>query len=274
MHRQLARTMKSGPVGFQWTRFFTQIASPRPRALLLDYDGTLAPFRVERDQATLHPALRAPLQAICQARQTRVVVISGRALHDLIPLLGLEPLPELWGCHGWERLLPDGQSRAPELAPELRAALNDAREWAAAAGLGARCEWKPTGVALHWRGMDEQELRPLRERAQAAWSSLTGDLEIDLREFDGGLELRARGRDKGYAVAQILRELPANAVVAYAGDDDTDEDAFAMLAGRGLTILARPSYRRTSAELWLRFPDEWARFLEAWVAAEREGGEP
>jgi trehalose-phosphatase len=252
-------------------RFFEGIAGARARALLLDYDGTLAPFRAERDQATISPPLRDALLGICRAGRTRVAIISGRALDDLIPLLRLEPLPELWGSHGWERRLPDGRVQAPELTADLQDALAAARRWAESAELDGRCEWKPAGVALHWRGLDGAQAEELRARGRAAWEPLTRGLELDLREFDGGLELRVTGRDKGFAVAQILRELPADAVVAYAGDDDTDEDAFKRLAGRGLSVLVRPAYRETFADIWLRSPGEWTRFLETWLAADMEG---
>jgi trehalose-phosphatase len=264
--------MKTGTTNFHWTRFFDGIAVARSRALLLDYDGTLAPFRVERDQASVHPDFRDALEGICRSGRTRLVVISGRALSDLIPLLRLDPLPELWGSHGWEHRLPDGQYQVPELAAGLQAALEAARQWAHSAGLNGRCESKPTGIALHWRGLDEGQVEDLRRRGRAAWEPLTHGLELDLREFDGGIELRVAGRDKGYAVAQVLRELPAESVIAYAGDDYTDEDAFKALSGRGLSILVRPSYRGTSADIWLRSPDEWARFLDAWMVADREGG--
>jgi trehalose 6-phosphate phosphatase len=264
--------MKTRKSDFQAARFFAGIAGSRPRALLLDYDGTLAPFRVERDRATVHPDLHDALAGICRAGRTRLVVISGRSLRDLVPLLRLEPLPELWGCHGWERLLPNGDYFAPDLAPEVRAALEAARCWAESARLNGRWEWKPAGIAVHWRGMDERAIEELRKQACAAWEPLARHPEINLRKFDGGLELRVTGRDKGYAVAQVLRELPDEAVVAYAGDDYTDEDAFTMLAGRGLSILVRPAYRETAADIWLRSPDEWTSFLNAWMLADTEGG--
>ena len=37
--------------GFDIEHFFAGLAAATARALLLDYDGTLAPFRVERVQA-------------------------------------------------------------------------------------------------------------------------------------------------------------------------------------------------------------------------------
>jgi len=263
--------MKTRKPSFEWGRFFTQIAEDRPRALLLDYDGTLAPFRVEREHAVPYPELRDALANIVHAGRTRVVVISGRALGDLIPLLGLEPPPELWGCHGWERLLPGGEYCGPELEPTVTRALEQAHRWARAAGLDGRFERKPAGIAVHWRGMEAGSVERLEACVRAAWEPLARAPQLELHGFDGGLELRAAGRDKGYAVARILRELEDDVIVAYAGDDRTDEDAFRALSGRGLSILVRPEYRETAADLWLEAPHEWVRFLEAWMAADMEG---
>jgi trehalose 6-phosphate phosphatase len=263
--------MKRRKADFDWDRFFQEVARTRHRALLLDYDGTLAPFRVERDGAIPNPRLRVAVEGIVRTGRTRVVVISGRALSDLIPLLAVEPPPELWGCHGWERRLPDGEYHGPQLAPPVRDALEQADGRARSAGLDRRCERKPASIAVHWRGLDQQPAQKIREHAQAAWEGLTTQAGLELREFDGGLELRASGRDKAYAVACVLRELEDDAIVAYAGDDQTDEDAFDALSGRGLSILARPEYRETRADLWLQSPDEWARFLEAWLAVDTEG---
>src|SRR5215472_16009868 len=89
--------------GFDLDRFFAGLGRARKRELLLDYDGTLAPFRVARDQATPYPGVREILGAMQRSGHTRLVVISGRAIADLEPLLGLDLPLELWGSHGWER---------------------------------------------------------------------------------------------------------------------------------------------------------------------------
>jgi trehalose 6-phosphate phosphatase len=259
-------------VNFGWGQFFREISRDRPRALLLDYDGTLAPFRLERDQAFPYPGLRSLLAEIVRTGRTRLIVISGRALRDLIPLLGLQPLPELWGCHGWERRLPDGRYQGPELEPAVKDALEQAQQWVRSEGLNGRCEQKPASIAVHWRGMDAGQIQQLRARVRAAWRPLTDNAGLDLEEFDGGLELRAVGWDKGRAVAQVLRELDDEAIVAYAGDDRTDEDAFRALSGHGLSILVNAEHRETAADLWLQPPHELARFLTAWLAADRKGG--
>jgi trehalose-6-phosphatase len=52
--------------------------------------------------------------------------------------------------------------------------------------------------------------------------------------------------------------------IAFLGDDLTDEDAFQVLRGRGLTILVRADHRETMAEAWLKPPAELIDFLERW----------
>jgi trehalose-6-phosphatase len=88
-----------------------------------------------------------------------------------------------------------------------------------------------------------------------------------LLPFDGGLELRAPGKNKGDAVAAILAKPDSRVAAAYLGDDETDENAFRAIKGRGIAILVRPEPRPTAADLWLRPPDELSRFLRDWLAA-------
>ena len=75
--------------------FFKRLSKVQHRALLLDYDGTLAPFHLHRDQAFPYPGVMEILDAIMEAGYTRVVLVSGRWTQDLLPLLGLKQLPEI-----------------------------------------------------------------------------------------------------------------------------------------------------------------------------------
>ncbi|MDX1532544.1 MAG: trehalose-phosphatase, partial [Rhodothermales bacterium] len=136
--------------------FFAHVRSAPSRVLLLDYDGTLAPFRVERDQAVPWPEARAAVVRLLAEGTTRVVVISGRAVDDLRPLLGVEPPPEIWGTHGWERLRPGEAVRTVDPGEAARAAHARAREAAEALpDAGGRVEVKPATVAVHVRGLPD-----------------------------------------------------------------------------------------------------------------------
>ncbi len=255
-------------------QFWSDLAASQKASLLLDYDGTLAPFRIERNQATPYPGVREKLAAIRADTETRLVIISGRAIDDLLPLLGLDPPPEVWGCHGWERLTADGQR--PEVAlPKLaQAGMDKARRWLEEQGLNDFCETKPASLALHWRGRSAGQVKALRARLLAGWQPLAAAHQLEIHSFNGGLELRCPGRSKATAIESILAELAAATSVAFLGDDLTDEDGFEALKGRGLSVLVSGELRQTHADLQITPPSGLFDFLDQWyINAPRKGRE-
>ncbi len=247
-----------------------QAANP---VLMLDYDGTLAPFTVQRDEAVPYPGLRPLLEAIGTETDTRLIIVSGRAIDDLLPLLGLEHPPEIWGCHGWEHRLPNGRHYLVDFPAEGQKALTEARSWAQQRELGPHFEVKPVSVAVHWRGLPPRQIEALRTETTDAWTPLAEKGGLELHPFDGGIELRCPGRDKGSAVRQILQETTAGASLAYLGDDLTDEQAFSALGDRGLSVLVRTEQRPTAADCWLRPPEELLDFLRQWLKICSEKGD-
>jgi trehalose 6-phosphate phosphatase len=242
---------------------FFAVAARRRRLLLLDYDGTLAPFCPDRQRARPYPGVPGLLDRI--AAHTRVVIVSGRAAAEVGILLGCRKRPEIWGSHGWERWLPGDP--APPTAPVPEPArLGLARALAAAAEVDglASCERKPVGLALHWRGLEPAAAERLRRAVQPRWQRLLQASGLHMQPFDGGLELRVPGRDKGFAVATLLAENPGPVSVAYLGDDRTDEDAFTALGERGLSILVRPQWRPSAASIWLQPPTGLYALLRRW----------
>ncbi len=247
-------------------QFFIRLREGPERLLMLDYDGTLAPFTARRDQAVPYSGLRPILQALAAEKRCRTVIVSGRAAADLPPLLQLDPLPEIWGSHGWERLLPDGTYVPPPLDAQTDTVLAEERDWLRSLFPTERIERKPASVALHWRGLDHEIQMTLRSLASKRWTNLDRQAAVELHGFDGGIELRARGRSKADAVRTLLDEFSAPPVAAYLGDDQTDEDAFAALGHRGLRVLVRNEARPTAADLHLVPPGELFTFLEQWTS--------
>jgi trehalose-phosphatase len=215
--------------------------------------------------------MTALLQEIIVNGRTRVVIITGRNAHEVIPLLAVHPSPEIWGCHGLERLRPDGTCETPRVEEPVLRALADADRWLKYQGLHNRAEFKTAAVAIHWRGLDEATAEETRSQVLLGWFPIAQSTPMELLEFDGGIEMRMPGRDKGDAVRTILDEIGPEVPVAYLGDDLTDERAFLALGTLGLSVLVRPEWRKTGAALWIRPLEGLREFLTRWLQACREG---
>jgi trehalose-phosphatase len=251
--------------GFDLSRFFERAGHSPARVLMLDYDGTLAPFQVRPERAVPYPGVEELLDAIMAAEASRVIIVSGRPVGDLVPLLNLRRRPELWGAHGWERLAPDGRGARIEPDEGARRQLREGERLARAlARDGGRVETKPASVALHWRGASALAAAKMRDALPQAWEPLAAEGDVEVLPFDGGVELRARGRSKQHAVETVLSETVGDGAVAYLGDDLTDEDAFRAVKPRGLAVLVRAELRDTAADLWIRPPRELIAFLRRW----------
>jgi len=250
---------------FNLAAFYAELATASERVLMLDYDGTLAPFKIRPDQAVPYPGIVELLDALMTQGDTRVVIVSGRRASEVAALLSLRQPPEIWGAHGWERMSGDGVVAVQETPEEIRQALESAEAAADAFRRGgARLERKPASIALHWRGLPAIMIAKLRTQVQEAWAPLAGQGLLELMTFDGGFELRAHGTNKEHAVRTVLAESGVDCMAAYLGDDVTDEDAFRAVKDRGLAVLVRAEPRETLADLQLRPPRELIAFLQHW----------
>ncbi len=253
--------------GFISSAFAMRLVDAPQRVLLLDYDGTLAPFAPDRVNAFPYSGVPRLLEQIMNTTGTRVVVISGRPARDVPRLVGINPAPEVWGSHGLERLHPDGRYEMPEIQGDVLACLERVAAELEFRGLRQVTEMKPAAIAVHWRWLPSSKLEEVKATAYRVLSRGTGNPALRLELFDGGLELRIRGPNKGDAVRTIVSEMDSDVPVAYLGDDVTDEDAFRALCGKGLSVLVTPKYRFSAAQIWLKPPDDLIRFLHDWLSA-------
>ena len=247
--------------------FLQYLAKAPLSVLLLDYDGTLAPFSKDRARAVPYEGVTNVLQKIVDAGRTRLVIVTGRDAREVGPLLGLQPPPEVWGAHGLQRLRPDGTCEMPEIPSRVAQALGDARRWLSYQDLQDLAEIKPGSIAVHWRNFDETAASELRSRILLGWFRIAQRASLELLEFDGGVEMRMANLDKGDAVRTIVAEMGPDVPIAYLGDDAADERAFQALQHRGLNVLVRPTPRATSAQVWLKAPEDLLEFLSRWEEA-------
>lgn len=247
--------------------FFDGFAPTSRPLLLLDYDGTLAPFHADRFQAVPWPGVRELLESIQIQNKTRIAVITGRPAQEIAPLLGLHEPVEVWGLHGFERLDCHGHIAREDLPGAVVQKLDELRGQLRHDSFGGLFESKPNAAVMHWRGVSPEEAANIEQRTRRLFEPAAQLDGLRLLPFECGLELRA-GRDKGGAVDALLAANSERKPVAFLGDDLTDEAGFRALKGRGLSALVRPEWRETEADVWLKPPEELKIFLKKWADAE------
>lgn len=218
--------------------------------LILDYDGTLTPIVASPDAATLAPSLRQTLRQLAANSKTRLAILSGRSLLDISARVGLKNVV-YGGCHGLEiegagfRFRhPTARARAVRVRMAARVLTRQLHRFP-----GAFLERKGMTVSLHYRKVPRRrrgDLVNLATRVRRQVPGLTLLPGKDVWEFVPRVDW-----GKGQAALWIARRLartlrPHRVVILYAGDDATDEAAFAALKGRGATV--RVGARRGRAE--------------------------
>jgi trehalose-phosphatase len=232
---------------------------------MLDYDGTLAPFQVDRMRAFPYPGVEARLDRIDRGA---LVIVTGRSARELLTHFPFARRVELWASHGREHLTAKGEYQFFELTAEQSTQLAAVESGLTGTSVPpSAIERKPASLAVHWRGRPVDAQHALRELIAQLYTPLKGNPAIELLPFEDGLEFRATGRTKGDAVQAVLASRASNFPVAYLGDDLTDEDAFAALRPDDLGLLVRQEPRATLGSHWLRPPEELLTFLDDWIHA-------
>jgi trehalose 6-phosphate phosphatase len=239
---------------------------PDRTALLVDFDGSLAPIVGRADDARPLPGALSVLSRLA-TRLGRVAIVSGRPVGFLARHLGVDGVA-LVGLYGMERSIDGAYSVDPRVEP-YRAAVA-----AATAELEARLPAEVVepkaglSVTLHWRPAPEQA-DTIREIAR------------DVGRRHGLAELRTRMAielrppidvDKSGATRALVEGFE---VGAFAGDDRGDLPAFAAvrdLRARGVPGLSVCSASAEApgvaaeADLVVDGPAGVVRLLEALAA--------
>lgn len=253
----------------QLDHFFSSLRSVQAPLLLLDYDGTLADFRIDRFTARPWSGVRELLTNIQSYSRTELRVITGRPADEINALLQLPTPVEIWGLHGAERLYTDGRREMQEVPPDALGKLNELRARLRQDAFGGLFEDKPNAAVMHWRGHSSQRARLIEQKTRALFEPAAQVKGLSLLPFESGIELRA-GRDKGGAVRAIVDQYGTDKPVAFLGDDLTDESGFRAVnrvKNPHVSVLVRRAIRETDAEIWLKPPEDLRWFLRQWMNA-------
>jgi len=260
-----------------WETIQTRIQQAQTLFLFLDYDGTLTPI-VSRPELALCPAeIKRHLVNMRDLPNVRLGIISGRSLEDLRKKVGVPGITYV-GNHGLEIESPDGRQKkmlSPVRKRELKRITRNVQNVLKQIPK-ILFEAKGPILSVHYRNVSRksvarisQALNEELEKAKGRWKMALGKMVFEIRpdvDFD-----------KGKAVREILKTVPSPGLLAiYLGDDRTDEDAFRVLKGQGVSVLIGPEGFSSEADFFLRNSDEVQEFLfrcqEARRAVRHEAG--
>ncbi|KRE28567.1 hypothetical protein ASG80_20975 [Agromyces sp. Soil535] len=252
----------------------TSLAGTERLLVAIDFDGTLAPLVDRPEDARATDRSRAAIERLAAADDTRVAIVSGRALESLGEVASPPEGTLLSGSHGVElQLDPAGVTidlRDSEVAKLER--LSSIVEEIAAGADGAWIERKPAGLALHTRRLSATAGTALQHVARdKVEAELLG---VTVRTGKAVLEFAVRSSDKGESLTRLRQHVGATAAI-YIGDDVTDEDAFAALDGDDVGV--KVGQGKSIATHRVRSPEDVAELLERLADARdaaRQGASP
>ena len=235
-----------------------EFARVRRVLVALDFDGTRAPEVDDPEKARALPEARDAVLRLAALPGTRVALVSGRSLTSLIAVTDLPDEVLLVGSHGIEIRLDEPGDPVGLDTTELERVdvLREVLEDVADAIDDVWLESKPAGFALHTRLATEEDSRRAHLVALREVGSELEDLTV--RHGKNVLEFAVRSTTKGEAIEHLRRYTRADRVL-YAGDDVTDEDAFAALEPDDVGV--KSGEGPTQAAFRVGGPEEVARVL-------------
>ena len=236
----------------------------------LDFDGVLAPLVDDPADSRVVPAAAEALARLDELPGVHLALISGREATALVSLAEVPAGTRVVGSHGAQRghvgLSPQ-QTRELVAEPleltaeqaELRAEVLREATALAERYEGAWVETKPASVVVHSRLADRDDAAALTDAVLAGPGARPG---LRVQHGKDVVEMAVVDTTKGDAVAELRADVSPQGVL-FAGDDVTDEDAFAVLGPDDVGIKVGDG--PTAAQYRVTDPDELAAVLVRFV---------
>ncbi len=195
-----------------------------------DFDGTLAKIVREHHAARLSRPIRFWLEKL--AKRAPTAIISGRSVEDLRSRVGTA-VPHLIGNHGSE-----GPHTRREDIQQVRETSSgwlqmiNGRFQDELTRSGVVVEDKSYSLSFHYRTVDQ------RDEARSLISRIVAELSPPPRIVLGKSVVNVMpptASHKGTALLEYMRRLDCSTAL-YVGDDETDEDVFALGDHRIVTV--------------------------------------
>lgn len=195
------------------------------RLFLLDYDGTLAPFKKVPAQAMPSKSLKRLLATLAEDEKNELVIVSGRDYRTLDKWFDKMPI-HLVGNHGlyykkigekWQTLLTVNDDWKITIQGIFRKYADRMP--------GAFVEEKSGSIEIHYRASEPEMAAIKIAELKDALLLLTSQTFLEIKEGHKVLEVKDSRVNKGFGAA-LFTETDMYDFIFIAGDDQTDEDMF------------------------------------------------
>lgn len=227
--------------------------------LAFDFDGTLAPIVRDPEQARANDECLNLLRKLSPIYN--VIILSGRSRSDLIKRIPIDGLT-LIGNHGMETnetskaLLLEHHTTCQKWINQLKRLISLDQQLA-----DLFIEDKNYSLAIHFRNIEKTtEIRPKIEKIIRSLAPpprvVPGKSVVNL--------LPANAPNKGTALRDLLKDKEGRPAL-FVGDDDTDEDVFA-LSMPGLISIRVGNKKSSQAQFYINRQSEITRLLQTLLA--------
>ncbi len=210
---------------WQRTRLIEAYENARDRLILLDYDGTLAPFANRPEDAAPTTEICELLAALASDERNELVMISGRDSETLDRWFGTLAA-DLIAEHGvwikgrsgeWVTIEPMTDEWKPRILPILEMYVDRTP--------GSFVEEKGFSLVWHYRRIDPELAQTRVVELKDALAGAIGDLGLTVMDGNKIVEVKAANVDKGRAAHRWMCREGIQFILSV-GDDRTDEDVF------------------------------------------------
>lgn len=243
----------------------SQYKSAKKRLLLINYDGTLAPYKTNPDSVAPAAIIEKLLREFAADPANHVAIISGRPKHFLDKYFGEIPIELFAEYQIWRKQPGSEWEKIKNPDRDWQRSIFNVMNFYAERTPGARIEQKEYSLVWHYRKVEKGlgELRTRELSSHLRHSIMNKDLEI--LEGNAILEVKPRSINKGEAAKKVLENYQPDFILAV-GDDVSDEDVFENLPERAITL--KIGSGTSSARYGLSNHRQFLRFLASLAHSE------
>ena len=257
------------PVPLEKGQLVAAFNQAQSRLIMLDYDGTLAPFAALPQSAVPSPDLIKLLERVVQDERSTVALISGRSRADLQRWFA--GIPNLWiaaehGATLWSPISRRWEQPHHDTSDEWKKSVYPILEHFVARTPGSFIEEKEYSLVWHYRMADPEFGEWLANDLVANLDHMLAESPVKAVKGQKTVEVKSLWANKGQVYSRLLLSDTVPDFIMAAGDDVTDEDLFARLPESAWTI--KVGRNESRAKYYLPGPDEMVALIGQLIEAE------